>query len=178
MDPLKVSCLLLDVGLQPLDVISGRKALEHLFEGKAEVLEAYEHIAVRSIRLSLNLPAVLRLFKPHNKRKYIKFSRANIFYRDSMKCAYCQRKFGREELTLDHILPKCTRTPASFKSWTNIVTACRKCNAKKGGRTPEQAGMKLHAVPTKPFWSPEMIFPSSLEIPKQWLPYINWLIKR
>lgn len=34
--------------------------------------------------------------------------------------------------------------------WTNVVTACRRCNHRKGGNTPEQAHMSLLAIPFTP----------------------------
>jgi hypothetical protein len=40
------------------------------------------------------------------------------------------------------------------KSWENIVTACRACNLKKGGRTPDEAGMRLKHPPREPVWLP------------------------
>ena len=35
-------------------------------------------------------------------------------------------------------------------TWTNLVTACRDCNQRKGGHTPEQAGMALLRRPFAP----------------------------
>ena len=34
--------------------------------------------------------------------------------------------------------------------WANVVTACKRCNNFKAGRTPEQAGMQLLAIPFVP----------------------------
>ena len=34
--------------------------------------------------------------------------------------------------------------------WGNVVTACKRCNNHKAGRTPEQAGMELLAIPFCP----------------------------
>ena len=34
--------------------------------------------------------------------------------------------------------------------WSNVVTACKRCNNHKAGRTPEQAGMELLAIPFTP----------------------------
>ncbi|MFM7570545.1 MAG: HNH endonuclease, partial [Betaproteobacteria bacterium] len=35
-------------------------------------------------------------------------------------------------------------------TWTNLVSACKPCNLRKGNRTPEQAGMPLLYVPYVP----------------------------
>lgn len=71
-------------------------------------------------------------------------SRQNIFKRDAHKCLYCGSK---KDLTLDHVLPK-SRGGAS--NWTNLATACKKCNSIKGDRTPEEAEMPLIILPFKP----------------------------
>jgi len=73
-----------------------------------------------------------------------------LFRRDANICMYCGEVFRSSELTRDHI------TPISLggrDSWTNVVTACRRCNNHKGGRTPEQAGMQLIAVPFTPTYA-------------------------
>lgn len=70
-----------------------------------------------------------------------------LFARDGMMCLYCANTFNRSELSRDHV------TPVSQKgadTWANVVTACKRCNNFKAGRTPEQAAMKLIAVPFKP----------------------------
>ncbi len=80
----------------------------------------------------------------------VKLTRRNIFERDGFRCAYCGKKFKRELLTFDHVVPK---GQGGKTLWTNLVCACQPCNQKKGGRTPEEAGMKLKIVPSKPTWN-------------------------
>lgn len=73
-----------------------------------------------------------------------------LFRRDANVCMYCGEVFRCSDLTRDHI------TPISLggrDSWTNVVAACRRCNNHKGGRTPEQAGMQLVAVPFTPTYA-------------------------
>lgn len=70
-----------------------------------------------------------------------------LFKRDAYLCMYCGEHFPRAELSRDHV------TPISLKGqdvWSNVVTACKRCNNHKAGRTPEQAGMELLAVPFMP----------------------------
>lgn len=43
-------------------------------------------------------------------------------------CHYCQRKVGRAQLTMDHVVPL-SRGGKSSKG--NIVPACKECNNKK-----------------------------------------------
>jgi len=70
-----------------------------------------------------------------------------LFKRDAHLCMYCGERFQVRELSRDHV------TPISQKGrdiWTNVVTACRRCNNHKAGRRPEEAGMELLAVPFTP----------------------------
>ena len=70
-----------------------------------------------------------------------------LFRRDCNVCMYCGETFAYESLTRDHVIP---RSRHGAESWTNLVTACRRCNQRKGNRTPEEAHMPLLAVPFKP----------------------------
>jgi 5-methylcytosine-specific restriction endonuclease McrA len=38
--------------------------------------------------------------------------------------------------------------------WENLVACCRRCNTKKGDKTPEKAGMKLMRAPRRPRYTP------------------------
>ena len=80
-------------------------------------------------------------------KKGVKFSRENVYTRDHGMCQYCSRKIPRTEATYDHVTP---RRLGGLTRWENIVIACIECNRDKGGRTPEQAGMKLRQKPVKP----------------------------
>ena len=64
-----------------------------------------------------------------------------LFKRDANLCMYCAQQFQTRDLTRDHITPL---SQGGRDVWTNVVTACRRCNNHKGGRTPEQAGVKAH----------------------------------
>ena len=81
---------------------------------------------------------------PHQTRA---LSRKNILMRDRYTCQYCHRTLPSAELTLDHVIP---RSRAGESAWENLVACCHSCNNRKGGRTPEEAGMKL-ARPPRPF---------------------------
>ena len=168
--------LILDPGYQPLEVVAWTKALELLLTGKAEVVHEYDDIPIRSEKLSFNLPSVVRLLKSFTKRKHVKFSRSNIFFRDKYCCQYCGKKKETEELTFDHVTPKCMRTENSHKSWENIATCCIDCNRKKGGRTPQQAGMRLLKTPAKPAWSPAMTIKIKSTDPEAWKSFCYWNI--
>lgn len=70
-----------------------------------------------------------------------------LFVRDNHTCLYCGNLFAAQFLTFDHIIPK---SRGGKRTWTNAATSCKRCNVKKGARTPEEAGMMLKAVPFKP----------------------------
>ncbi|MCW9058888.1 MAG: HNH endonuclease [Gammaproteobacteria bacterium] len=70
-----------------------------------------------------------------------------LFRRDAHLCLYCGNRFPISDLSRDHVTPV---SQGGRDQWKNVVTACRRCNNHKAGRTPEQAGMELLAVPFTP----------------------------
>lgn len=70
-----------------------------------------------------------------------------LFARDQMVCMYCGVSHGNKDLSRDHVIPT---SRGGKDSWTNCVTACKRCNNRKANKTPEQAGMELLAVPFVP----------------------------
>lgn len=143
--------LLLNSTFEPLKVIHWKKAVLMVLLDKVEVLEEYDRL-IRGIRFSMKLPAVIRLRRfIQRNRILVKFSRQNLFIRDRRTCQYCGEPFEPNELTYDHVIP---RSKGGQTEWTNVVTCCTACNLKKGGRTPEEAGMSLIKKPKAPVWIP------------------------
>ena len=81
-------------------------------------------------------------------------SNVALFARDGSLCLYCGKEFGRHSLTRDHVMPI---SRGGRDIWENVVCACFHCNSRKGGRTPQQAGMPLLAVPYRPSWVEHLI---------------------
>ena len=107
---------------------------------------------IRTVRFPIAVPRIIRLLGYDRlPRQEVKFNRRNIFARDGNRCQYCGKKFVTSELSLDHVVP---RSQAGATTWENIATCCIACNVRKGGRTPEQANMKLLSKPVKPRRSP------------------------
>lgn len=107
---------------------------------------------VRTVHMEIAVPKVIRLLGYDRlPRQEVKLNRRNIFARDRNLCQYCGHHFPTSELSLDHVNP---RSQGGESSWTNLVCACTRCNAKKGGRTPDQAHMKLIKAPVKPQRNP------------------------
>ena len=152
--------------------MSWQKALCLWFQGKVEILE-YHDASARSVSANFKLPCVLRLKKYFSPRKAsrLKFSRENIYLRDGFTCQYCAIPFPAKQLTLDHVVPA---SKFGRKDWTNVVTACRDCNHRKGNRTPLGAGMPLLNEPRIPNWLP-VVQPQFLveNMPEAWRPYLG-----
>ncbi|KAJ6817013.1 uncharacterized protein M6B38_414015 [Iris pallida] len=179
----ELSCyrgLVLDISYRPVNVVCWKRAICLEFMEKADVLEYYDQ-TVSSPQGSFYIPAVLRV--PHLlqivKRRRVKqsLSRKNIFYRDSYTCQYCSCK---ENLTIDHILPI---SRGGEWNWTNLVTACSRCNSRKGNKTIEEANMKLLKIPKaqKDFdilaipltTSAVKMLRARKGLPEEWLQYIG-----
>ncbi len=107
---------------------------------------------VRTVRLQLAVPKVIRLFGyDRMPAQHVKLNRRNLFARDRNQCQYCGHHFPTNELSIDHVLP---RSQGGGDTWENLVCACVRCNARKGGRTPEQANMSLYRRPVRPKRNP------------------------
>lgn len=164
--------LVLTQNYEPLQVVSWQRAIELLTLGKCEVIEEYDQ-EVRSAYLVIKIPAVVRLLNKFRRvRKPVKFSRVNIYARDGYKCQYCGEKCEINELTYDHVTP---RSQGGRTEWENIVSCCVDCNSYKGGRTPQQAKMRLLKTPVRPTATPAvMIRISRKNVPDAWTDYLYW----
>ena len=114
--------------------------------------DGHDYEWVRTVRLYIAVPKVIRLHvydRLHSQS--VKLNRRNIFARDRNQCQYCGKHFATSEMSLDHIMP---RSQGGKTTWENLVCCCVRCNARKGGRTPNQAHMKLIRKPVKPKRNP------------------------
>ena len=137
--------LVLNASYEPLNLTSWRRAVVLLLKGKAERLEhAGTHVCPE-----FPLPSVIRLrYYVRVPYKEIPLTRRNILERDARTCQYCNYKGDR--LTLDHVVP---RAQGGMDRWDNLVTACIRCNVRKGSRTPQEASMELKRPPRRPYSS-------------------------
>jgi len=130
-----------------------KRALRLVIDGKAEIVEADHDRIVRSERLTIPRPAVIRLTRfvhvPRRFRRHV--TNTFLFARDSYKCQYCGRHVTefrpREALTRDHLVPL---SRGGTNEWTNVITACSPCNTRKGNRLPEEIGMHPLTNPVEP----------------------------
>jgi len=118
------------------------------FKAECELPDEERYESIKTFSLEVRVPKIIRLVVYDKLPKAtIKFNRKNIFARDKNRCQYCGKKVPTSELSLDHVIP---RTQGGTSNWKNIVCACTNCNKNKGGRRPEEAGMKLICKPVKP----------------------------
>lgn len=171
----------------PVHITSLRHALCLLYRGMAKVVDRqydlfdFESWAALSVAIheekiglvgrAIRVPRVILLhFYDRIPHRPVRFSRLNVYFRDQNICQYCGRRFNRQDLNLDHVVPV---SLGGKTNWDNVVCSCMACNIKKGGRLPEQAGMTLLKSPNKPHWS---LFFRLLSKPahyEEWKPFLN-----
>ena len=137
--------LVLNQNYEPLNVCSVRRALTLVFGGKATSVELGDR-QVHSVTRSFEVPSVVRLERyVRAPRRRVVLSKRNVLKRDSYQCQYCGQ--ADRKMTIDHVVPRKHDGP---DTWENLVTACVSCNARKGDRRPEQAGLQLLRKPKRP----------------------------
>ena len=160
--------LVLNANYEPLNVCTIRRAMGMIVTEKAAmVLDGRGEI--RTVSRSFPCPSVIRLERMIRRpRPKVKLNKNEIFRRDHFTCQYCGKR--TQELTIDHVLP---RRLGGSHTWENLVTACPDCNHKKGGRTIQQAYMKLVRKPRAPNASALYIFGRYLPRNQRWEPFIE-----
>ena len=150
---MSAGCLALNASFEPLTLVPLHRALRLVIDGKAEVVEADRANPVRSERLTMPRPAVIRLTKfihvPRRFRKQV--TNTFLFARDRYRCQYCGRAGielrPREALTRDHVVPL---SRGGLNVWDNVVTACSPCNTRKANHLPTEIGMHPLTPPSEP----------------------------
>ncbi len=160
--------LVLNANYEPLDVCSVRRALGLLVTGKAHLI-LNGRGEVRSVSQTLPIPSVIRLdYMVKRPRPRVKLTRREVFRRDGFVCQYCGRPTERP--TIDHVIP---RHRGGTSTWDNLVTACPACNLRKGGRTPEEAHMRLLRPPQAPPLTAVYRFERYLRRYREWAPFLE-----
>ena len=184
---LNTKVLVLNRSFSPVHITSVRRAFSLLYQGVAHAVDAqyrtfdFDSWADLSINVhddtiglinrAIRVPRVILLLAYDRvPKRQVRFSRFNIYSRDRNTCQYCGRAFPRNELNLDHVIP---RSQGGLSRWDNVVCSCHSCNRRKGGRTPEQAGMHLLHPARRPEWTPFMLETFSLGRYKEWAPFLS-----
>ena len=181
------SVLVLNRHYQPVHVTSAKRAFTLLYIGAARVVEpdfstfdfeswsalgtASGRDVVHTIGRAIAVPRVivLQIYDRLPTTK-VRFSRLNIYSRDSNTCQYCARQLPRTELNLDHVTP---RARGGRTTWENVVCCCIPCNLKKGAKLPAEAGMKLLRAPVRPKWTPSFRTVNGKVAYREWLPFLG-----
>ncbi len=200
---LSASVLALNRFYMAVRVINARRALTLLYRDLAEVIsvddgkylsydfndwvevsaakqrfEPAAHDWIRTIRFQIAVPKIIRLLCYEKlPRTGVKLNRRNLYARDGNRCQYCGKRFSTTELSLDHVIP---RSQGGGTTWENVVCACIRCNVRKGGMTPNQAGMRLITTPRRPKRSPMLtikLSDSKYASWKQFLDYAYWNVE-
>jgi len=159
--------LVLNQNYEPLNVCNARRAFVLVDRGKAEIIEHSEAV-LRSALHVFPLPSVIRLiYMIRRPRPQMRLTRREVFVRDRFTCQYCGRQ--TKDLTIDHVTPRHRGGP---HSWDNLVSACRNCNHRKAGRTPQEAHMRLLSEPVRPPSSSYYVFYHYLDAQSDWRKFI------
>jgi 5-methylcytosine-specific restriction endonuclease McrA len=130
----------------PLSLCSWQDAVKSVFLKRVSIIEIYKQ-KVHSPSISFYLPSVISLKEYIAPKCKPALTRFNVFLRDNFTCQYCQNRFFTNELTFDHLIPRCLNGKTS---WNNVVSACTNCNLKKGRRLLKFTDMKLLKEPDRP----------------------------
>ena len=159
------SALVLNATYEPLSVVPARRAACLVLAQKADVIHD-DGTCLRSASMSVATPTVIRLRYvvkvPYFRRTAL--SRRAVFARDDHRCQYC----GAQADSIDHVMPRSRGGP---HVWENLAAACRPCNLRKRDRTPDEAGMRLAAVPRPPRDGSWVTVAVGC-VPDAWMPYI------
>lgn len=121
----------------PLSLWSWQDTVKAVFLERVSILSEYE-TEVHAPNFSMKLPSVIALKDFVQTTRFPAFTRFNVFLRDSFRCQYCGQQHPTPELTFDHVVP---RSRGGRTAWDNVVTACGKCNLRKGHWLPRECGM-------------------------------------
>jgi 5-methylcytosine-specific restriction endonuclease McrA len=137
--------LVLNAGYEPLAVVSFKRALVLVLNGKATVVAADADHPVFGSSGAWDRPSVILLTRyvrlPGSR--HIPVTRRGVLRRDEFRCAYCSRSAS----TIDHVVP---RSRGGADSWENLVACCLACNNAKSDRTPGEMGWTLRVSPRAP----------------------------
>ena len=145
---LRQSVVVFSKNYLPVSRVNIKRAIALLVTGKAEPLDFSngKGYQVRSPNVVLLIPEHIRLTVTDAERvwRVPPVNRREVLRRDKHTCQYCG---STKQLTLDHVIP---RSKGGKHTWDNVVTACERCNSRKGDRTPQQARMTLRTTPKAP----------------------------
>jgi 5-methylcytosine-specific restriction endonuclease McrA len=162
-----LTTLLLNATYEPLRVISSQRAVMLVLADKAEVVDPSDD-EYHSANGSVTVGKVIRLkrYVQVPIRARIPLSNAAVLRRDNHECCYCESRKGT---TVDHVRP---RAKGGKHQWTNVVAACRPCNAKKADKLLSDLGWEMRWKPYTPTGTMWLLLGMREQDPA-WLPYLD-----
>ena len=157
----------------PLSLWNWQETVKAIFLDRVAVVSHYDR-KIRSPGMEMQLASVVALkqYIPQGRRP--PFTRFNVFLRDRFTCQYCSEPFPAPDLTFDHLVP---RSRGGRTCWTNIVTACNRCNLRKADRLARECGMRPMCRPEMPTaWQLQQngrAFPPNF-LHESWRDYLYW----
>ena len=160
--------LVLNLNYEPLNVATVKRAITMIVVGKAEIVENGRGV-IRTPSTWYPCPSVVRLdYLIRRPRPRVRLARREVFRRDNYTCQYCGVK--TRSLTVDHVVP---RHRGGTSIWENLVSACRACNRRKGGKTLAEAGMRLLGKPYRPRPTGSYLFGTHLREHEEWHKFLR-----
>jgi 5-methylcytosine-specific restriction endonuclease McrA len=151
----------------PLSTLTWQESIKLVWLDRINVLEWHEDWQVHSPNVTMTVPSVIMTRDFVKRRTNTSFNRSNVYCRDNYICQYCKQMFSYKDLTLDHVIPK---SKGGKTEWTNVVSACRKCNNDKASHTH----IKPYKEPRKPDFLQLVNGVNDKHIDHEiWLKYIN-----
>jgi len=123
----------------PLSIIAAQEAVSAIWRERVDVIETWPDAFFRSPSTAIAVPKIVALRHYAPIAGEPKFCRRSILLRDRFRCQYCGEPFASPDLTYDHVIP---RSRGGKTEWSNIVTACLACNARKANSLPNYSGRK------------------------------------
>lgn len=129
----------------PMMEIARRKAIRAVVAGRAFVLDPATLERHGDFREAVSLIIYPNAQALAETKLLMGRIERRVMKRDHHTCQY--EGCSNRATTVDHVVPVCQ---GGRTTWQNLVAACLACNQSKGGRTPEQAGMRLKRIPRGP----------------------------
>lgn len=145
--------LLLNADYMPLHFISNLRAFIMIHKGKAEIIDIAGRPSTWNEKINtssstVDSPATVRLLSRVTRKWFApRFRKSAVYSRDNWSCQYCGNSLGKNNATIDHVMPKAR---GGITSWKNCVASCKDCNRTKACRTPSEANMPLLSQPNEP----------------------------
>lgn len=160
----------------PLSLWPWQEVVKAVFLDRVNIVATYD-IGIRGPSMILPLPSVISLkqYRPMAVKRPA-FTRFNVFLRDLFSCQYCGQRFPTQDLTFDHIVPRCRNGKTN---WENVVTACVSCNHRKGRKLVSEMNgeLTLKKKPVEPsrltLQAHARRFPPR-NLHESWRDYIYW----